>query len=160
MKLVKIGLILTALLTATSSFAAIDALEFKSAQQERDYHSLTQELRCPQCQNNNIADSNATIAVDMRAKVFDLLNEGKSKDEIVNYMVERYGNFVTYNPPLTPATILLWLLPLCFVVLGVFFIFRRKAKTPESAVENSAISSTHLSAEDEKRLQALLDKKD
>ncbi|MCI5763734.1 cytochrome c-type biogenesis protein [Actinobacillus porcinus] len=160
MKLVKIGLILTALLTATGSFAAIDALEFKSAQQERDYHSLTQELRCPQCQNNNIADSNATIAVDMRAKVFDLLNEGKSKDEIVNYMVERYGNFVTYNPPLTPATILLWLLPLCFVVLGVFFIFRRKAKTTESAVENSAISSTHLSAEDEKRLQALLDKKD
>ena len=160
MKLVKFGLILTALLTATSSFAAIDALEFKSAQQERDYHSLTQELRCPQCQNNNIADSNATIAVDMRAKVFDLLNEGKSKDEIVNYMVERYGNFVTYNPPLTPATILLWLLPLCFVVLGVFFIFRRKAKTTESAVENSAISSTHLSAEDEKRLQALLDKKD
>ncbi|MDY6216466.1 cytochrome c-type biogenesis protein [Actinobacillus porcinus] len=160
MKLVKIGLILTALFTATGSFAAIDALEFKSAQQERDYHSLTQELRCPQCQNNNIADSNATIAVDMRAKVFDLLNEGKSKDEIVNYMVERYGNFVTYNPPLTPATILLWLLPLCFVVLGVFFIFRRKAKTTESAVENSAISSTHLSAEDEKRLQALLDKKD
>lgn len=160
MKLVKIGLILTALFTATGSFAAIDALEFKSAQQERDYHSLTQELRCPQCQNNNITDSNATIAVDMRAKVFDLLNEGKSKDEIVNYMVERYGNFVTYNPPLTPATILLWLLPLCFVVLGVFFIFRRKAKTTESAVENSAISSTHLSAEDEKRLQALLDKKD
>lgn len=160
MKLVKVGLILSALLTAISSFAAIDALEFKSAQQERDYHSLTQELRCPQCQNNNIADSNATIAVDMRAKVFELLNEGRSKDDIVNYMVERYGNFVTYDPPLTPATLWLWLLPLCFVFLGGCFIFRRKAKITESAAENFAVSSTHLSAQDEKRLQALLDKKD
>lgn len=161
MKLVKVGLILSALLTAISSFAAIDALEFKSAQQERDYHSLTQELRCPQCQNNNIADSNATIAVDMRAKVFELLNEGRSKDDIVNYMVERYGNFVTYDPPLTPATLWLWLLPLCFVVLGGFFVFRRKTSSAESAVKNSAVfDSVDLSAEEEKRLQSLLDKKD
>lgn len=165
MKLFKIWLILTALWVSTSSSAAIDALQFKSSQQEDDYHSLTQELRCPQCQNNNIADSNATIAVDMRAKVFELLNEGKNKNEIVDYMVQRYGNFVTYNPPITPATILLWILPLCLLVLGGAVILRRKPKyMPEynqSAVKNTQVSENSLlSAEDEKRLQALLNEKE
>ncbi|PVX42983.1 cytochrome c-type biogenesis protein CcmH [Pasteurella langaaensis DSM 22999] len=163
MKLLKTLLISTALLASAGSFAAIDALQFQSPQQEDDYHTLTQELRCPQCQNNNIADSNATIAVDMRAKVFELLNEGKKKDEIIDYMVQRYGHFVTYNPPLTPATILLWALPLCLVIFGGIFILRRKPKLmPEhnqSAVKNSQVSENGLSAEDEKRLQALLNKK-
>lgn len=161
MNLFKTFVIFTALLVVNTSFAAIDALAFKSAQQEKDYHSLTQELRCPQCQNNNIADSNATIAVDMRAKVFELLNEGKSKDDIVNYMVERYGNFVTYNPPITPATILLWAFPLCLIISGVLLILRRKPKTSQSAVKNAEVAENiSLSAEDEQRLQALLNKKE
>ena len=161
MNLFKTFVIFTALLGINTGFAAIDALAFKSAQQEKDYHSLTQELRCPQCQNNNSADSNATIAVDMRAKVFELLNEGKSKEDIVNYMVERYGNFVTYNPPLTPATILLWALPLCLIISGVVLILRRKPKTSQSAVKNSEFSEkVSLSAEDEQRLQTLLNKKE
>ena len=79
----------TALFFSVTAFGAIDALNFSSSQQENDYHSLTQELRCPQCQNNNIADSNATIAVDMRGKVFELLQEGKSREEVVKYMVDR-----------------------------------------------------------------------
>lgn len=161
MNLFKTFVIFTALLVVNTSFAAIDALAFKSAQQEKDYHNLTQELRCPQCQNNNIADSNATIAVDMRAKVFELLNEGKSKDDIVNYMVERYGNFVTYNPPITPATILLWALPLCLIISGVLLILRRKPKASQSAVKNAEVAENiSLSAEDEQRLQALLNKKE
>ena len=86
----------TALFFSVTAFGAIDALNFSSSQQEDDYHSLTQELRCPQCQNNNIADSNATIAVDMRGKVFEFLQEGKSREDGVKYMVDRYGNFVTY----------------------------------------------------------------
>ena len=161
MRFFKIWLIFTALWAASTSWAAIDALQFKSVQQEEDYHSLTQELRCPQCQNNNIADSNATIAVDMRAKVFELLNEGKSKDDIVQYMVDRYGNFVTYNPPITPATVLLWALPLCLVVFGGVFVLRRKPKSPQSAVENEAVlDKANLSAEEQKRLQALLNEKE
>ena len=164
MKLFRIWLILTALWFSTNSSAAIDALQFKSSQQEDDYHSLTQELRCPQCQNNNIADSNATIAVDMRAKVFELLNEGKNKDEIVDYMVQRYGNFVTYNPPITPATVLLWVLPLCLLLFGGIAILRRKpkyvAQHNQSAVENTPVSENCLSAEEEKRLQTLLNEKE
>ena len=109
----KSWLFLTALFVSISATASIDALNFASPEQEKDYHQLTQELRCPQCQNNNIADSNATIAVDMRGKVFELLQEGKKRSEVVDYMIQRYGNFVTYDPPMTTSTIVLWIAPIC-----------------------------------------------
>ncbi|HHF6570446.1 cytochrome c-type biogenesis protein [Haemophilus influenzae] len=149
----KIWLFLTALLFSSVAFSAIDALNFSSPQQESDYHQLTQSLRCPQCQNNNIADSNATIAVDMRGKVFELLQEGKSKNDVVDYMVARYGNFVTYDPPITASTLVLWIAPLLLVLLGVVFLLRRKPKT-QSAVKSQEI----LTDEDNARLAELLNK--
>lgn len=149
----KIWLFLTALLFSLVAFSAIDALNFSSPQQESDYHQLTQSLRCPQCQNNNIADSNATIAVDMRGKVFELLQEGKSKNDVVDYMVERYGNFVTYDPPITASTLVLWIAPLLLVLLGVVFLLRRKPKT-QSAVKSQEV----LTDEDNARLAELLNK--
>ncbi|ABQ98660.1 cytochrome C-type biogenesis protein [Haemophilus influenzae PittEE] len=144
---------MTALLFSSVAFSAIDALNFSSPQQESDYHQLTQSLRCPQCQNNNIADSNATIAVDMRGKVFELLQEGKSKNDVVDYMVERYGNFVTYDPPITASTLVLWIAPLLLVLLGVVFLLRRKPKT-QSAVKSQEV----LTDEDNARLAELLNK--
>ena len=149
----KIWLFLTALLFSSVAFSAIDALNFSSPQQESDYHQLTQSLRCPQCQNNNIADSNATIAVDMRGKVFELLQEGKSKNDVVDYMVARYGNFVTYDPPMTASTLVLWIAPLLLVLLSVVFLLRRKPKT-QSAVKSQEI----LTDEDNARLAELLNK--
>lgn len=149
----KIWLFLTALLFSSVAFSAIDALNFSSPQQESDYHQLTQSLRCPQCQNNNIADSNATIAVDMRGKVFELLQEGKSKNDVVDYMVARYGNFVTYDPPMTASTLVLWIAPLLLVLLGVVFLLRRKPKA-QSAVKSQDI----LTDEDNARLAELLNK--
>ena len=145
----------TALLFSVTASGAIDALNFSSPQQEDDYHSLTQELRCPQCQNNNIADSNATIAVDMRGKVFELLQEGKNRNEVVDYMIQRYGNFVTYDPPMTTSTIVLWIAPILLVLIGILFIFKRKSKSP-SAVNSDAI----LDDEENARLSALLKEKD
>lgn len=158
----KIMTFLTALLFSCPGFTAIDALNFQSARQEEDYHMLTQELRCPQCQNNNIADSNAQIAVDMRAKVFELLREGKSKQDIVDYMVERYGNFVTYNPPLTPATALLWVLPCAFVVLGGWFVVcRKKARPAGKAGQQSAVNNPNgLNDSEHQRLQSILNEKE
>ena len=147
-QLLKTTLFSTALFFSVTAFGAIDALNFSSSQQEDDYHSLTQELRCPQCQNNNIADSNATIAVDMRGKVFELLQEGKSRNEVVDYMIQRYGNFVTYDPPMTMATIVLWIAP-------ILFIFKRKSKSP-SAVNSDVV----LDDEENARLSALLKEKD
>ncbi|HHF4470603.1 cytochrome c-type biogenesis protein [Haemophilus influenzae] len=149
----KTWLFLTALLFSSVAFSAIDALNFSSPQQESDYHQLTQSLRCPQCQNNNIADSNATIAVDMRGKIFELLQEGKSKNDVVDYMVARYGNFVTYDPPITASTLVLWIVPLLLVLLGVVFLLRRKPKT-QSAVKSQEI----LTDEDNARLAELLNK--
>ncbi|BBF06032.1 TPA: cytochrome c-type biogenesis protein [Haemophilus influenzae] len=149
----KTWLFLTALLFSSVAFSAIDALNFSSPQQESDYHQLTQSLRCPQCQNNNIADSNATIAVDMRGKVFELLQEGKSKNDVVDYMVARYGNFVTYDPPMTASTLVLWIAPLLLVLLGVVFLLRRKPKV-QSAVKSQDV----LTDEDNARLAELLNK--
>ena len=149
----KTWLFLTALLFSSMAFSAIDALNFTSPQQESDYHQLTQSLRCPQCQNNNIADSNATIAVDMRGKVFELLQEGKSKNDVVEYMVARYGNFVTYDPPMTASTLVLWIAPLLLVLLGVVFLLRRKPKA-QSAVKSQDV----LTDEDNARLAELLNK--
>ncbi|HHF1113423.1 cytochrome c maturation heme lyase subunit CcmH1 [Haemophilus influenzae] len=149
----KTWLFLTALLFSSVAFSAIDALNFSSPQQESDYHQLTQSLRCPQCQNNNIADSNATIAVDMRGKVFELLQEGKSKNDVVDYMVARYGNFVTYDPPMTASTLVLWIAPLLLVLLGVVFLLRRKPKA-QSAVKSQDV----LTDEDNARLAELLNK--
>lgn len=149
----KTWLFLTALLFSSVAFSAIDALNFSSPQQESDYHQLTQSLRCPQCQNNNIADSNATIAVDMRGKVFELLQEGKSKNDVVDYMVARYGNFVTYDPPMTASTLVLWIAPLLLVLLGVVFLLRRKPQA-QSAVKSQDV----LTDEDNARLAELLNK--
>lgn len=149
----KTWLFLTALLFSSVAFSAIDALNFSSPQQESDYHQLTQSLRCPQCQNNNIADSNATIAVDMRGKVFELLQEGKSKNDVVDYMVARYGNFVTYDPPMTASTLVLWIAPLLLVLLGVVFLLKRKPKA-QSAVKSQDV----LTDEDNARLAELLNK--
>ena len=149
----KIWLFLTALLFSSVAFSSIDALNFSSPQQESDYHQLTQSLRCPQCQNNNIADSNATIAVDMRGKVFELLQEGKSKNDVVDYMVARYGNFVTYAPPMTASTLVLWIAPLLLVLLCVVFLLRRKPKA-QSAVKSQDV----LTDEDNVRLAELLNK--
>ncbi|MBN6066585.1 cytochrome c-type biogenesis protein CcmH [Aggregatibacter actinomycetemcomitans] len=148
-------LLLTALFVSINAFAAIDALNFSSPQQEDDYHALTQELRCPQCQNNNIADSNAVIAVDMRAKVFELLQEGKSKQDVVQYMVDRYGNFVTYDPPLTVATLVLWVVPFALILFGLVWLFGRK-KTMPNATDN--VASQALSEAQQQRLNALLNK--
>lgn len=132
--------------------ASIEFNQFDSPQQEENYKALIAELRCPQCQNNNIADSNATIATDMRAKTLELLKQGKTKEEVVTYMVERYGNFVTYDPPLTPATLLLWLLPALLVFGGFLFIFMRRGKAVEKA--NNFAKNTR----DQARLNQILNK--
>ena len=108
------------LMISGSALATIDVLQFKDEAQEQQFRQLTEELRCPKCQNNSIADSNSMIATDLRQKVYELMQEGKSKKEIVDYMVARYGNFVTYDPPLTPLTVLLWVLPVLALAVGSY----------------------------------------
>ncbi|EDG9810097.1 tetratricopeptide repeat protein [Salmonella enterica subsp. enterica serovar Typhimurium] len=111
-------MLMLVLVIAGSARATTDVMPFKDEAQEQQFRQLTEQLRCPKCQNNSIADSNAMIATDMRRRVYDLMQEGKSRQEIIDYMVARYGNFVTYDPPLTPLTVLLWVLPLAAIVPG------------------------------------------
>ncbi len=138
--------LLLVLLFSLPAWAAIETYQFSSPQQEETYQQLTQQLRCPQCQNNNIADSNATISNDMRAKVYELLQQGKSKQEVVDYMVQRYGNFVTYDPPLTLSTLFLWLIPAALLLLGVIVLFRRKPQAQNKKNNNLALDQQRLNS--------------
>ncbi|HAS63364.1 MAG TPA: cytochrome c-type biogenesis protein CcmH [Vibrio sp.] len=131
--------------------ATIEVYEFENLQQEQQFKELGNTLRCPKCQNNTIADSNAELAQDLRHKVYEMTKQGKSKDEIVDYMIARYGNFVTYNPPFTVATSILWLGPLAVVVLGFGIIVMRSRKTKKIATDEK------WDQDKEQRLKALLD---
>lgn len=136
---------LFALFHSMSSIASIDVYEFESEALRADFVSLTKELRCPKCQNQDIADSNAPIAADMRKEVHRLLNEGKSKESIVNYMIERFGDFVTYKPKKSLQTFMLWYGPWIFIAIGLCIIgslFRKKKQVsgPETSIHNDAQS--------------------
>ncbi|MBN3068249.1 cytochrome c-type biogenesis protein CcmH [Pectobacterium brasiliense] len=139
---------LGALLLSFSVLASSEVLRFDNDAQEQQFRELTMQLRCPKCQNNSIADSNSMIASDMRQKVYELMQQGQTKEQVVDYMVDRYGYFVTYEPPITPFTILLWLLPALFLAAGVWMIIRR-ARRIRSVKEP-------MSEQDKKRLQTLL----
>ncbi|HEX5792778.1 MAG TPA: cytochrome c-type biogenesis protein, partial [Rheinheimera sp.] len=83
---------------------AQEVLQFDNEAQRQLYQQLTAELRCPQCQNQNIADSHAVVAVDMRQKTYQLIREGKDRQQVLEYMINRYGDFVHYLPPVNRYT--------------------------------------------------------
>ncbi|XXN65701.1 cytochrome c-type biogenesis protein [Enterobacter ludwigii] len=140
-------LLFAGILLSTSLWAAIDTYQFDSVQQEEQYRDLTASLRCPKCQNNSIADSNAMIAADMRLKVYELMKQGENRQQIIDYMVARYGNFVTYEPPVTPSTLILWVGPALFVVLGALIIILRNRR---------GRARSELDDSEQQRLAALL----
>jgi cytochrome c-type biogenesis protein CcmH len=139
---------------ATLAHAAIDAYEFRDDAERARYAELTKELRCPKCQNQDIADSNAPIAADLRKEIFRMLGEGRSNQQIIDFMVDRYGDFVRYKPALSAKTWLLWFGPAGLLVGGLLVIgvivVRRRGQGRQ---ENDALSD-----EERKRLANLLDK--
>ena len=112
------------LLIAPVSYAETEAYEFESAQMEADYKKLINELRCLVCQNQNLAGSNADLAKDLRHQTYQMLMQGKSSGDVVDYMVARYGDFVLYRPRLKPSTLLLWLGPFILLVLVLVLVIR------------------------------------
>ncbi|TNF80298.1 MAG: cytochrome c-type biogenesis protein CcmH, partial [Gammaproteobacteria bacterium] len=104
---------------------------------EDRYHTLVTELRCLVCQNQTIADSNADLAKDLRREVRDMLVKGKSDEEIKDFMLERYGDFVLYNPPFKPGTWILWLAPVLFGLIGLAVLIRMLRKRPEVALSEA-----------------------
>lgn len=136
--------------------ASINLYEFNNPVDERRFQSLTRELRCPKCQNQNIADSDAPLAQDMRDLTYDMIIDGQADAQIITFMVDRYGDFVMYNPPVKPVTWLLWFSPfvLLVLILAIVFLFRGKKK---EKVKPDAVT---LTAEDQQRLQEILKRKD
>ena len=124
------ALMISALAFASTLYAAEDNFSFETPEQRAAFLTLTAELRCPMCQNQNIADSDAMIAHDMRRKVYTLLKQGKTEAQVIDYMKTRYGDFVHYQPPVTIATMWLWAVPVLFVFIALLFIVRRKSASP------------------------------
>ena len=112
-------LLLALLLLSGPVLAVIESYPFEDEALLARYQALSAELRCPKCQNQNIADSNSPIAADLRSQLHRQLHEGRSDEEIVEYMVERYGEFVLYRPRWNRVTVVLWLAPLIFLALAL-----------------------------------------
>jgi cytochrome c-type biogenesis protein CcmH len=120
--------------------------QFDNEQQRTTYQQLTKELRCPKCQNQNIGDSNAPLAEDMRDRSYQMLKEGQSREKIIEFMVARYGDFVHYQPPFTTVTSILWWGPLLIVIIGIG-VAESLTRKKKAAVE--------LTQEERQRLQQL-----
>ncbi|CBL46427.1 Cytochrome C biogenesis protein [gamma proteobacterium HdN1] len=125
-------------------FASIDVYEFDQPDKEARFRVLTHELRCPKCQNQNINDSNAPLAKDMKDHVYQKINEGKSNQEIVDYLVERYGDFVTYRPRMSFGVALLWIAPA--LLGGLVLIVVWLARRPQQSAGLAATDRTQLDA--------------
>lgn len=133
--------------------ASADRLHFSDPSQRQRYYQLIEEIRCPKCQNQNLADSDAPIAHDLRNELFMLIDEGYSNDDILKFMQDRYGEFVLYAPPVNRATAVLWLLPASLFVVGllvlIFMLLKNRSKP-------SATGDSDLAAANQK-IDALLD---
>ena len=119
---------------------AKEPLEFTSAEQESRFETLTQELRCLVCQNQNLADSDAPLAHDLRQEIFEMMQAGQSDEEIKTFLVDRYGDFVLYRPPVKGNTLALWLMPAALFVIGatvVAFAVRRRSRLAPAAADES-----------------------
>jgi cytochrome c-type biogenesis protein CcmH len=116
----------------------VDVYEFPSPEMEARYRALIDEFRCPKCLNTNLSGSDAPIAKDLRKTVWRLLvQEGMSDQEVRDFLQERYGDFVLYNPPFKPGTWLLWLAPVIFGLIGILVLVRMLRRRPEVALSDT-----------------------
>ena len=118
-----------------------EPLVFQSEVQEERFKDLTLELRCLVCQNQNLADSDAPLAQQLRGEIFDMLQDGKSDQEITGFMVDRYGDFVLYSPPIQGNTFALWALPVVLLLIGatgIFFTVRNRSRKLAAARQEAS----------------------
>ena len=124
---------------ASLALATQDKFHFDSTEKSALFLELTKVLRCPKCQNQNIADSDAMIAVDLKRKVYELLQKGNNKQQVIDFMKQRYGDFVYYQPPVNSMTIWLWLLPVLFIAAALAgLVMTRKRQGVEMDSEQLA----------------------
>jgi len=152
MSSLKIGIVLLCLFVfAPLAFAKEAEYMVADPEMEKTVNEISAELRCLVCQNQTIADSNAPLAVDLKNQVRDMVESGQSQSDIVDYMVERYGDFVRYRPPMKASTMLLWVGPFLLLLIGVVVLVVNLRKRT-AAIKNDG----DLSVEENERLQRLL----
>lgn len=125
---------------------------FSSPKDELAFRQLIEELRCLVCQNESLAGSQAELAQDLRKEIYQMLINGKTKDDIIAFMVNRYGDFVLYNPPVRPNTYPLWFGPAALFLLGLWFLYRTLQR-------RRSVTEAPISAEEAERLRKLLDQR-
>ena len=127
------------LLIIQASFSeSIEAKDFESLDQERRYHALIEDIRCPVCQGQSISGSNSSLAKDLREQVRQMILSNKSNKEIYQFMVERYGDFVVFKPPINWKTYLLWFTPIVFLIFCLIYLVR-VTKTKDMTVTDSSV---------------------
>ena len=146
MKKITLTLLLIGALTVSLGpvAAPIETFKFESAETEKVVHKLSEELRCLVCQNQNIAESNADLAKDLRLEIYTMLSAGKSEEEIVDFMVQRYGDYVLYRPPFKPMTWLLWFAPVIIFVFGLIYVVRLVKSQSSAARQPAALSDEEI----------------
>jgi len=140
MEIIRIIVLVFASLSAVSTLASDYSYTFTTPQREMRYQSLMEELRCLVCQNQSLADSNAELAQDLRKKVYDMITTGNDDDEILDFLTDRYGKFILYDPKLSYENAPLWLLPILMICIGVYVISRmtKRGERSETVIPQSA----------------------
>ena len=132
---------ITSIFASNTVYASpVETFEFNDEVTKVRFQALSKELRCPKCQNQNLADSNSPIAADLRRELYELLQQGKADIEIVDFMVARYGEFVLYRPRVSSLTYVLWFGPALLILIGVIvviIILRKKPATKENLALDS-----------------------
>ncbi|MFV8783327.1 cytochrome c-type biogenesis protein CcmH [Microbulbifer sp. SA54] len=144
------------LLFATLVQASVEVEPLSSKELQARYQILIEEMRCPKCQNQNLAGSDSMVASDLRREIRRLLEEGFSDQEINDYMVARYGDFVLYRPPLQRNTLALWLAPGIFAALGLLTLVTIVVRSRNGRGNRQDTEIEELSAEEQQRLARLL----
>ncbi len=138
-------LFLFLLLAVTPALAGVEVRQFPDPRLETRYQRLIEELRCLVCQNQSLADSNADLAEDLRGEVYTMLLAGKNDRQIIDFLVNRYGDFVLYRPPLKTTTVLLWFGPFIALALGVFALWLlTRSRRPQAPAALSEEERRHL----------------
>jgi cytochrome c-type biogenesis protein CcmH len=143
-------LLLAIVVLSSRVLADIDAYPFDSLEQEQRFRVLVEEFRCPKCQNQNLADSNAPLAKDLRNIIYQKVKANESDAAIADFLQQRYGDFVLYRPPLKASTVLLWFGPALVLLAVLFAIWSWWRHRPAAAVGP-------LSEQEQARLRALLE---
>lgn len=140
-------------LFSSIAYAAVDTFEFETDEQQKRFRHLSNEFRCPMCQNTSLTGSSGGVAEDLRREIYYMIVDGKTDEQINQFMDERYGDFIFYRPRFNWKTWLLWLGPLVFLAIGAWVVtgIVRRAKP-------SANNAETLNAVDQERLQKMLNK--